>query len=77
MANTTQKDKTAQYKTSIVKSLESITDKLNAYHTINATLSDETLMKVNAYLMAADRCLESGFIKDSCEEIDEYFKKNN
>ena len=77
MASTTQKNKVAQYKVSIIKNLESITDRLNTYNTVGATLSEETLMKTNAYLMAADRTLESGFVKDACKEIDDYLTKNN
>ena len=68
----TQKDKKVKaYKDNIVTILESITDRLNSYNAVGAILSEQTLMKVNAYLMAADRCLESGFVKDACEEIEE------
>ena len=74
----TQKDKRInQYKNSIASHLENIVDNLNQYEVIGATLSEETLMKVNAYLMAADRSLESGFVKDACEEIDRMFKEAN
>ena len=74
----TQKDKRInQYKNSIASHLENIVDNLNQYEVIGATLSEETLMKVNAYLMAADRSLESGFVKDACEEIDRMFKESN
>lgn len=79
MANIIQinsKERISQYKRSIIKNLESITDRLNTYDTVGATLSEDTLMKVNAYLMAADRSLESGFVKDACQEIDDYFKNN-
>lgn len=72
----TQKNKRInQYKNSIASHLENIVDNLNQYEVIGATLSEETLMKVNAYLMAADRSLESGFVKDACEEIDRMFKE--
>ena len=72
----TQKNKKInQYKNSIASHLENIVDNLNQYEVIGATLSEETLMKVNAYLMAADRSLESGFVKDACEEIDRMFKE--
>ena len=74
----TQKEiKIKQYKDSIAYHLENIVDNLNQYEVIGATLSEETLMKVNAYLMAADRSLESGFVKDACEEIDRMFKETN
>ena len=79
MENMTQQDKKRieEYKLSIANHLEGLTDKLYQYHTIGATLSEETLMKVNAYLMAAERSLESGFVKDACKEIDDYFKTVN
>lgn len=64
------------YKNSIVQTLESITDQLNRYNTVGASLSEDTLMRVNAYLMAADRALESGFVKDACNEVDEFLKLN-
>ena len=64
------------YKNSIVQTLENITDQLNRYNTVGASLSEDTLMRVNAYLMAADRALESGFVKDACNEVDEVLKLN-
>jgi hypothetical protein len=64
------------YKNSIVQNLESITDQLSRYQAVDATLSEDTLMRVNAYLMAADRALESGFVKDACNEVDEVLKLN-
>ncbi len=68
----TQKDKRiVDYKNSIIQNLESITDQLNRYNTVGATLSEDTLMRVNAYLRAADRALESGFVKDACNEVEE------
>lgn len=60
-----------EYKNSIIQNLESITDQLNRYNTVGATLSEGTLMRVNAYLRAADRALESGFVKDACNEVEE------
>ena len=60
----TQNDKKIiEYKNNIIKTLEDITDNLSAYSKVDATLSENTLMKVNAYLMAANRSLESGFVK--------------
>ena len=74
----TQKDKRIfQYKESIADTLEKIVDRLNSYEMLDATLSENTLMMVNAYLIAADNALESGFVKDACEEIEEYFKENS
>ena len=73
----TQKDKRIfQYKESIADTLEKIVDRLNSYEMLDATLSENTLMRTNAYLMAADRTLESGFVKDACKEIEDYFKCN-
>jgi hypothetical protein len=73
----TQKDKIIfQYKESIADTLEKIVDRLNSYEMLDATLSENTLMRTNAYLMAADRTLESGFVKDACKEIEDYFKCN-
>jgi hypothetical protein len=60
-----------EYKNSIIQNLESITDQLNRYNTVGATLSEDTLMRVNAYLMAADRTLEKGFVNDACNEVEE------
>ena len=67
---TQKNNKVDAYKKSIVDNLEAITDRFNSYIAVDATLSEKTLMKVNAYLRAADRCLESGFVKDACDEID-------
>lgn len=73
----TQNDKKIiEYKNNIIKTLEDITDNLSAYSKVDATLSENTLMKVNAYLMAANRSLESGFVKDACNEINEVLKFN-
>jgi len=73
----TQKDKQIlQYKESIAYTLEKIVDRLNSYKILDATLSENTLMRTNAYLIAADRTLESGFVKDACKEIEDYFKCN-
>ena len=73
----TQKDKRIfQYKESIAYTLEKIVDRLNSYKILDATLSENTLMRTNAYLMAADRTLESGFVEDACKEIEDYFKCN-
>ena len=74
----TQKDKRiVDYKNSIIQNLESITDQLNIYNTVDATLSEDTLMRVNAYLMAAGRTLEKGFVIDACNEIEEQLSKIN
>jgi hypothetical protein len=66
-----------EYKNSIVQNLESITDQLSRYQAVDATLSEDTLMRVNAYLMAADRTLEKGFVIDACNEIEEQLSKIN
>ena len=65
-----------EYKNSIIQNLESITDQLNRYNTVGATLSEDTLMRVNAYLMAADRTLEKGFVNDACNDVEEQLKLN-
>jgi hypothetical protein len=33
-------------------------------------------MRVNAYLMAADRTLEKGFVNDACNEVEEQLNLN-
>ena len=70
------KKRIIEYKNSIIQNLESITDQLNRYNTVGATLSEDTLMRVNAYLMAADRTLEKGFVNDACNDVEEQLKLN-
>lgn len=66
----TQKDNNKDYKKEVSKNLTKIVKRFNQYITLDATLSDETLKQVNSYIEKADNALESGFVKDACDEID-------
>jgi hypothetical protein len=50
--------------------LKSISTRLESYKKVDATLSEETLETVLEYLETAEDILESGFVNDACEEIE-------
>jgi len=56
--------------------LNSICDRLLSYKMVDATISDKTLLETIVHLELAESTLESGFVKDSCEEIDEKLTLN-
>ncbi len=62
----TQEDKLINI---IENHIKSIKDKLESYKKVDATLSYNTLIETAAYLNVAEEKLESGFIKDACDEI--------
>ena len=65
-----------EYKNSIVQNLESITDQLSRYQAVDATLSDKTLLEVIVNLEIAESKLETGFVNDACNEIEEQLTIN-
>jgi hypothetical protein len=69
----TQRDKLVK---EISDKLNSICDKLLAYKKVDATLSDETLLETAAYLDLAESKLETGFVNDACDEVEEIMKYN-
>lgn len=66
----TQKDKLLEI---VEDKINSIKTKLESYKRVNATLSEQTLFETASYLEMADSKLEKGFIKDACDEIENYF----
>lgn len=50
--------------------LKSISTRLESYKKVDATLSDETLMQTAFFLDLAEDSLESGFVNDACEEVE-------
>ena len=50
--------------------LKSISTRLESYKKVDATLSDETLMQTEFFLELAEDSLESGFVDDACEEVE-------
>jgi hypothetical protein len=60
----------------ISNKLNSICDNLLAYNKVNATLSEKTLLETLVHLSIADEKLESGFVRDSCNEIEERINLN-
>ena len=69
----TQRDKLVK---EISDKLNSICDKLLAYKKVDATLSDKTLLETAAYLDLAESKLETGFVNDACNEVEEIIKYN-
>lgn len=69
----TRKDKLLK---EITNKLNSICDNLLAYQKVDATLSEKTLLEIAVHLSIADEKLEKGFVKDSCDEIDNKLKLN-
>lgn len=66
----TQKDKLLEI---IEDKINSIKTKLESYKRVDATLSEQTLFETASYLEMADNKLEKGFVKDACDEIENYF----
>ena len=56
--------------------LNSICDKLLSYKNVDATLSDKTLLEVIVNLEIAESKLETGFVNDACNEIEEQLTIN-
>lgn len=50
--------------------LKSISTRLESYKKVDATLSDKTLMQTAFFLDLAEDSLESGFVDDACEEVE-------
>lgn len=69
----TQKDKLIK---NVEDKIESISMRLESFKKVDATLSDETLMQTAFFLELAEESLESGFVNDACEEIDDYLLIN-
>lgn len=66
----TQKNKNIK---NIFKTLDVIKERLESYIKVDASLSDNTLEQSLFFLNLADATLESGFVKDSCDEVDNDF----
>ena len=58
----------------ILDVIKEIVDNLEAYKKVDATISDETLIMVEAILKFANNQLERGFVISSCDEIDKKLK---
>ena len=56
----------------IGKRLNSICDRILSYQKVDATLSDQTLSETLMHLNIADEKLESGFVNDACDEVEEF-----
>lgn len=69
----TQKNKNIK---NIFKTLDVIKERLESYIKVDASLSDNTLEQSLFFLNLADATLENGFVKDSCDEINNVFLVN-
>ena len=59
----------------ILSDLKTLVDNLNAYNKVDATVTDDTLLKVDSIVNFANDVLEKGFVEDSCNEIEELLNK--
>jgi len=69
-------EKTDNLLKDIKKNIYEISNRLESYKKVDATLSEKNLLKTLKYLKKADETLEKGFVEDACKEIDDYFKVN-
>ena len=60
----------------IKDAIKDISTKLESYEKVDATLSNETLVQTLFFLRLSNETLESGFVKDACNEIDNFLSVN-
>lgn len=54
----------------IEEELATLSENIMAYKKVDATLSEKTIFDTWCHLNWANKTLESGFVKDACDEVD-------
>lgn len=54
----------------VEKKIDDIKIRLESYKKVDATLSKYTLLETLENLLKADETLENGFVKDSCDDVE-------
>lgn len=65
-----EKNHSDYLKKKLKESIEGLSKRLESYENVEATLSNETLLKTLLFVQTADRELEKGFVNDSCNEVE-------